>query len=52
MDIDFDKLLEDEAYLEMIADANPQNPDEMRALMEEGEGIMIETKEKFTVRFR
>ena len=51
MDIDFDKLLDDEEYLEKIADANPQSADEMRALMEEGEGIMIETKEKFTVRF-
>ncbi len=51
MDINFDKLLEDEEYLQTIADANPQSPDEMKALMADVEGIMVETNEEFTVRF-
>ena len=51
MEMDFDKLLEDEESLEKLADADPQNTDEMKALMEDIEGVKLETKEMFTVTF-
>ena len=49
MDIDFDKMLADEANLEKIFDANPQSADEMKALMEVSEGVMVETSEEVKI---
>ena len=51
MEMDFDKLLENEESLEKLAAADPQNTDEMKALMEDIEGVKLETNETFTVRF-
>jgi hypothetical protein len=51
MEIDFDRLLEDEAALEKLVAANPQSPDEMKTLMEGVEGVKVETREAVTVRF-
>lgn len=51
-EIDFDKLLEDEAYLRRMANANPQNAEEMQALMQDVEGVRMETNETVTVRFK
>ena len=51
MEMDFDKLLEDEESLEKLVAADPQNTDEMRALIEDTEGVKQETNEVFTVKF-
>ena len=50
--MNFDKMLKDETALEKMADANPQNADEMKALMAAIEGIKFETNEEVTVRFK
>ncbi len=51
IDIDFDRLLEDEEQLELLSNANPQTTAEVKALLEGVEGIKVETTEEIFVRF-
>lgn len=51
MRMDFDALLADEGQLEYMMDANPQNLDEVKALLENISGIEMETQEEVQVRF-
>ena len=51
IEIDFDRLLEDEEQLERLSDANPQTTAEVKALLEGIDGIKIETGEEIRVRF-
>ncbi len=50
MDIDFDKMLEDEENLALLIDTKPETTEDMKALMQQVEGIKIET-EDVTIRF-
>ncbi|MFQ5568538.1 MAG: hypothetical protein ACE5G0_02620 [Rhodothermales bacterium] len=52
LEIDFDRFLEDDVQLERLADANPTSPEEVRALLEEVEGIKVETLEEVFIRFK
>ncbi len=51
IEIDFDRLLEDDEQLERLSDANPQTTAEVKALLEGIDGIKIETGEEILVRF-
>lgn len=51
-EIDFDRLLEDDEQLLLLTEANPKNPDEIKALLEDVDGIKIETNEEVTIRFQ
>jgi hypothetical protein len=51
MRMNFDALLADEGQLEYMMDANPQNLDEVKALLENISGIEMETQEEVQVRF-
>ncbi len=51
VDVNFDTLLEDEAQLERLMDANPKSADDVKALIENVEGIDVETQENVKIRF-
>ena len=51
IEIDFDRLLENEEQLELLSNANPQTTAEVKALLEGVEGIKMETGEEILVRF-
>lgn len=51
MMVDFDELLADEDQLALLVDSNPQNLDDVKALLENISGIEMETQEAVQVRF-
>ena len=51
IEVDFDRLLEDEEQLELLSNANPQTASEVKALLEDVDGIKIETGREILVRF-
>ena len=51
IEIDFDRLLENEEQFELLSNTNPQTTAEVKALLEGIDGIKIETGEEILVRF-
>lgn len=52
IEMDFDTLLENEEQLEILSAANPQSAAEAKALLEDVEGIKLETGQEVVVQFQ